>query len=81
MRVFLTKTKTVLDINKNPYSCKSTFDAIMNQTRFLSIFDDFQALIGRYCCNFTFDIRTKFSNRRWLVGIDHRLDVARQEIV
>ena len=34
-RFFLNKTKTVLDINKVLYCCKSTFDAIVNETRFL----------------------------------------------
>ena len=34
-KVFLNKTKTVLDNNKILYACKSTFDAIMNKTRFL----------------------------------------------
>ena len=32
---FLNKTKTVLDINKILYSCRSTVDAIMNATRCL----------------------------------------------
>ena len=32
---FLNKTKTALDINKILYSCKITFDVIMNETRFL----------------------------------------------
>ena len=36
-KVFLNKTKTVLDVNKILYSCKSTFDAIMSETRFLSM--------------------------------------------
>ena len=34
-KVFLNKTKTVLNINKILYSCKRTFDAIMNETRLL----------------------------------------------
>ena len=55
-KVFLKKIKTVLDINKIFLSRKSTFNAIMNETRFLlhghhayrSVdaepnFDDFQA--------------------------------------
>ena len=32
---FFNKTKTVWDINKILYSCKSTFDSIMNETQFL----------------------------------------------
>ena len=31
-KAFLNKTKTVSDINKILYSCRSTFDAIMNET-------------------------------------------------
>ena len=34
-KVFLNKTKTVLDVNKSLYSCKSTFEAIMDETRLL----------------------------------------------
>ena len=34
IKVFLNKRKTVLDINKILYCCKSAFDAIMNKTRF-----------------------------------------------
>ena len=55
---FLNKTKTVLDINKTGYFCKSTFDGILNETwlllhgqhghaskvqRLNPIFDNFQA--------------------------------------
>ena len=83
-KVFLNKTTTVLYINKILYSCKSTFDAIMNELRFL-----LHGHLGHACrspdaepnCNFTFDIRMKFINHRWLVGIYHRLDVVPQEIV
>ena len=32
------------------------------------IFDDFQAYIGWYCCNFTFDIRTKFYTKFWIIS-------------
>ena len=55
-KFFFNKTKTILDINKILYFCKSTSDAITNETRFLAtkgmfaevqtlnpIFDDFQA--------------------------------------
>ena len=34
-KVFLNKIKTVVNINKIHYACKSTFDAIMNVTRFI----------------------------------------------
>ena len=34
-KVFLNKTKTVLDINEMLCFCKITFDAIMNENRFL----------------------------------------------
>ena len=34
-KVFLNKTKMVLAINEILYSCKSTFDAIMNETGFV----------------------------------------------
>lgn len=75
----------VLDINKILYSCESTFDEIMHETRH-----------GHACrsadtqpnfCRFSsinqtvLNIHTKFINRRWLFGIDHRLNVAPQGIV
>ena len=61
IRVFLNKTKTGFDINKILYFCKSTFDASMNETRFLwhdryehtevqmlnPIFDDFQIISNK----------------------------------
>ena len=31
-KIFLNKTKPVLDINQILYSCQSAFDAIMNET-------------------------------------------------
>lgn len=40
-------------------------------------FGRFQVEISRYCCNYSFDIRTCF----WFVGIDHKLDIAPQEKV
>ena len=72
--VFLNKTKTVFDINKILYSCKGIFDAIMNETRIILHGHHGHACRSRDAepnCNFTFDIRTKFINRRWLVGMDH----------
>ena len=90
-KAFLNKTKMVLNINKVLYFCKSTFVALMNENRFSlhgqhghacrtadaePNFCRFSNVIGRYCCNFTFNIRTMFINRRWLVGIDHVHDVA-----
>ena len=67
-KVFLNKTITVSDIDKILYSCKSTFDAI--ETGFL--------LHGHHGHSCRSPDTTKFINRRWLIGIDHRLDAAPQ---
>ena len=87
-KFFLNKTKTVLHNLQIHYSCKSTFDAIMNETRFLLHGHQWRACrssdVEPHFWRFSGinrPIRTKFINRRWLVGIDRRLEVAPQAIV
>ena len=66
---------------KRNFFCMASTGQLAEVQTLNKMFDDFQAQIGRYCCNFKLDIRTKFINRRWLVGIDQRLDVVPQQIV
>ena len=86
-KFFLKKSKTVLDFNKM-YACKTTFDAIMNETRFLlhshhahACSPDAETNFGRFSSLnrprlLQFHFRYSF-----LAGVDHRLAISLLKIV